>query len=192
MVSTLKNVCSSMPRSARIGVAISETDSIVNARPMGLQKWISRPLAQAAPPQLVLDQEGNLQRRGRALVGHRRDADDDPSAGERVERGPQSLRRIGSVEVMRLGLEVLDRLGQDARARSEHELVVVQAASVFQLDQLARLVDPLHATDFEAHLGVQQRPLRPHQVLGHLAAHGDVHEPGLVDVLAAARPRRSR
>ena len=93
-------------------------------------------LAQAAPPQLVLDQERHLQRRGRALVGHRRDADDDPPAGERVERGPQPLRCIGPVEVMRLGLEVLDRLGQDAGARCEDELVVVQAATVLQLDQL--------------------------------------------------------
>ncbi len=41
MDSTLKKVCSSMPFSARMGVAISLTLSMVNARPMGEQKWIS-------------------------------------------------------------------------------------------------------------------------------------------------------
>ena len=41
MASTLKKVWSSMARFSRIGVAISLTDSIVNARPIGEQKCIS-------------------------------------------------------------------------------------------------------------------------------------------------------
>ena len=58
----------------------------MNARPIGEQKWISVLLAQAALAQLGLDEEGDLERRRRALVGHAGDADDDPPAGERVER----------------------------------------------------------------------------------------------------------
>ena len=41
IASTLKNVCSSMPFASRIGVAISDTLSIVKARPIGEQKWTS-------------------------------------------------------------------------------------------------------------------------------------------------------
>ena len=89
IASTLKNVCSSMPFSARIGVTISLTVSMVKARPMGEQKCDRRLVAQVPLSQLGLDQEGHLQRRRRALVGHAGDADDDPSAGERVERVAQ-------------------------------------------------------------------------------------------------------
>jgi hypothetical protein len=41
IASTLKNVCSSTPFSSKIGVAMSETLWIVNARPIGEQKWTS-------------------------------------------------------------------------------------------------------------------------------------------------------
>jgi len=40
-VSTLKNVCSSMPFCSRMGVAIAETLSMVKARPIGEQKCSS-------------------------------------------------------------------------------------------------------------------------------------------------------
>jgi hypothetical protein len=42
MISTLKNVYRSIPRFSRIGVAISLTDSIVKARPIGEQKCGTR------------------------------------------------------------------------------------------------------------------------------------------------------
>ena len=70
-------------------MAISLTLSMVKARPMGEQKWSSRLLAQAALAQLGLDEEGDLERCRRALVGHAGDADDDPAARERVERRAQ-------------------------------------------------------------------------------------------------------
>ena len=144
IASTLKNVCSSIPFSARIGVAISLTVSIVKARPIGEQKWISRLVAQLALAQLGLDEERDLERRRRALVGHAGDRDDDPAAGERVERLAKLERRLGGVEVMGLGVEVLDLLGHDPGAGGEDELVVLEAHPVRELDELARLV---HAND---------------------------------------------
>ena len=87
-------------------------------------------LAQAALAELGLDEEGDLERRRRALVGHPGDADDDPAAGERVERGAQPGGGLGGVEVMGLGVEVLDRLGHDARAGREDELVVAERQAV--------------------------------------------------------------
>ena len=97
IASTLKNVCSSMPFSARIGVAISETLSIVKARPIGEQKSIVDALAEAALAQLRLDQERDLERRRRALVGHAGDADDDPPTVEPVERRAQASRGASAV-----------------------------------------------------------------------------------------------
>ena len=43
IASTLKNVWSSMPFASRIGVAMSDTLSIVKARPIGEQKCMSAP-----------------------------------------------------------------------------------------------------------------------------------------------------
>ena len=57
IVSTLKKVWSSMPFSARIGVTISETVSMVKARPIGEQKWISVWVREAALAHLGFDQE---------------------------------------------------------------------------------------------------------------------------------------
>ena len=47
-----------------------------------------------------------------------------------------------------------------------------------------RLLDAGDLADDERHALVEQRLLRPGEVLGPLAAHRDVHEPGLVDVVA--------
>ena len=98
---------------------------------------------------------------------------------------------LGAVEVVRLVVEVLDRLGHDARAGREHQLVVAQALAVGQVDGLGRLVDPL---DFDPTTRldprVEQAPLRTLEMLGALAAHGDVHEAGLIDVTARSRRRR--
>ena len=49
----------------------------------------SRAVADAALAELRLDEERDLERRRRALVGHPGDADDDPAAAERVERRAQ-------------------------------------------------------------------------------------------------------
>ena len=100
-------------------------------------------LAQAALAELGLDEERDLERRRRALVGHAGDGDDDPAALERVERLAQLERGLGRVEVLGLGVEVLDRLGQDARAGGQDEVVVAEPLAVLEMDGLRRLVDLL-------------------------------------------------
>ena len=87
------------------------------------------------------------------------------------------------VEVVRLLAEVLDLLGHDPRAGGDHQLVVADAAAVVHLDPAVRLVDPDGAADLQQDLLVEEAALRSGQPLGTLAAHGDVHEAGLVDVL---------
>ena len=52
------------------------------------------------------------------------------------------------------------------------------------MDGLGRLVDLLDLADDEADPRVEQAALGALEVLGPLAAHGDVHEAGLVGVLA--------
>ena len=156
-----------MPFCSRIGVAISLTLSIVNARAIGLQKWTSALVAKATLAQLGLEEEGDLERRRRALVRHRGDPDDDLAAVERVESAAQPGGRLGAVEVVGLGLEVLDRLGQDARAGGQDELRVGQALAVGELDELSGLVDPGDLTDDErrracrAAIAPAARALRP-------------------------------
>ena len=114
---TLASSSRPMPFAARIGVAMSDTDSIVNARLIGDRKVISRPVAEASLAQLGLHQERHLKRGGRALVRDARDADDDPAAPERVKGLPQPDRCVRRVEVVSLAAEVLDLLGHDSAIR---------------------------------------------------------------------------
>ncbi len=148
--------------------------------------------AQPALAQLGLDQKRDLQRGRWALVRHARDADHDPAAGERVERLAQLERRLGGVEVLRLGLEVLDRLGHDARAGGEHEVVVGEALAIGEVDEASLLVDLLHFPHHQGDARVEQSTLGPLEVLGALTAHGDVHEARLIGVLAGLVDDRDR
>ena len=88
------------------------------------------------------------------------------------------------VEVVSLGVEELDRLRDDPRAGRDDQLVVGEREAVGQCHELPGFVDPLNFSDDERHPLVEQRPLRALEVGRALATHGDVHEPGLVDVLA--------
>ncbi len=114
------------------------------------------------------------------------------AALERVERLAQLQRGLGGVEVVGLGVEVLDRLGHDARAGGQHQLVVAEPLAVRELDGLRRLVDLLDLADDEVDPAVEQAALGTLELLGPLAAHGDVHEPGLVGVLAGLVDDRDR
>ncbi len=89
-------------------------------------------IAKAALAQLVLDEERDLERRRRAFVRHPGDTDDDPPAGEPIERRTELGRCLSRVEVVSLGLEVLDRLGHDAGASGDHEVVILQLQAVGQ------------------------------------------------------------
>ena len=95
-------------------------------------------------------------------------------------------RRAASarVEVVGLGVEVFDRLGHDPRAGREDQLVVAERQAVGQRHDLSCLVEPGDLADHQRDPLVEQGALRPCEVGGPLAAHRDVHEPGLVDVLA--------
>ena len=86
------------------------------------------PIAQATLAQLALDEERHLERRRWTLVGHPGDRDDDPPAGEGVEGVAELERRFGAVEVLGLGVEVLDRLRDDPRTGRQHEVVVGRVA----------------------------------------------------------------
>jgi hypothetical protein len=63
-------------------------------------------------------------------------------------------------------------------------MVVADRQAVRQKDGLRRLVDPIDLPDEERDPLVEERSLGPLEPLGSLAAHRDVHEPGLVDVLS--------
>jgi hypothetical protein len=139
---------------------------------------------QAALAQLGLDEEGHLERRRRALVGHRRDADDDLAALEGVEGVAELERRGCRVEVLGLGVEVLDRLGDDPAARREDQVVVRQDGTAGQHDGAGGLVDSRGRVDNQVDRRVQERSLGAGQALLALAAHRDVHEAWLVDVRA--------
>ncbi len=141
-------------------------------------------LAQTALAQLCLDQESDLERRGRAFVGHPGDADDDPTALEGVERAAQPAGRLGRVEMMRFRFEVLDLLGHDARAGGKHELLVAKRLAGVELDRRCRLVDPDGLANDQLDPRVEQRPLRSLQAFGALPSESDVHEAGLVDMAA--------
>ena len=156
----------------------------MNARPIGEQKSIEVAAAQVAVAQLGLDEECDLERRRRTLVGHPGDADDDPAAVEPVEGRAQPGGSLGGVEVVGLGLEVLDRLGHDARAGRQHQMVVAERQAVGQGDDPPDLVDAVDLADDERDSLVEQAALRTLQLGGALAAHRDVHEARLVDVLA--------
>jgi hypothetical protein len=52
-----------------------------------------------------------------------------------------------------------------------------------QLHERARRIDPHDRVDDQVHVRVQQRFLRPLELLGPLGAHRDVHVAGLVCVL---------
>ena len=91
-------------------------------------------------------------------------------------------RGLGGVEVVGLRVEVLDGLGHDTGAGRQDELVVAQPLAIGELDRLRRLVDPLDLAHHELDQLVQQSSLGPLQMLGALAAHGDVHEARLIGV----------
>ena len=77
---------------------------------------------------------------------------------------------------------MLDLIGGDATAARQDELVVAEALAVRQLHEPAGLVDPGHLADDELDSPVEERPLGPVEVAGTFAAHGDVHEAGLIGV----------
>ncbi len=118
----------------------------------------------------------------RALVGHGRDADHDLPAGERDERRPKAAGGPGGVEVMRLLLNVLVRLGQDPGARGQDQVVVAARGAVDQDHLPRRLVRPLHHPGDQVHAVVEEGSLGPLEMLRLLIAQGDVHEAGLVDM----------
>ena len=105
---------------------------------------------------------------------------------KRVERRAQASRGLGRVEVVRLGVEVLDRLGHDARAGRQDEVVVAERADRRPgCTTWRRLVDPRRPRRRRASRACRAAPRSGRwRLRGPLAAHGDVHEAGLVDVLA--------
>jgi hypothetical protein len=175
-----------------MGVAMSDTLSIVNARPIGEQKWTSLWSRRPRWAQLALNEERHLERRRRALVWHPGDRHDDPPTRESVEGAPELERRFGGVEVLGLGVEVLDRLGDDPRTGRQHEVVVRELLAVLEMDGLARLVDLLDLSDDQGHPRVEQAALRALEPVGAFATHRDVHEARLVCVLAGLVDDRDR
>ena len=97
-------------------------------------------VAQSALTKLGFDQEADLERCRRTLVGHARDRDNDLAPAEGVKGFAQLLRCCGAVEVMRLRVEVFDELGQDARAGCQNELVVAQRLATGQQHALVLFV----------------------------------------------------
>ena len=67
---------------------------------------------------------------------------------------------LGAVEVVGLGVEMLDRLGHDPRPGGEHELVVARAAGRRRARRSAPLVDALDLADDELDPRVEQAALR--------------------------------
>ena len=100
----------------------------------------------------------------------------------------QLQRRLGAVEVVCLLREVLDLLGDDAAPGRQHEVLVSELVPVAHAvggdDALQLLIDGVDLADDELDTTVQERALRPVEPVFALAAHGDVHEARLVDVVA--------
>ena len=147
---------------------------------------------QPALAKLRLDQECDLERRGRALVRHAGDADDDPTTGERVESAAELECGFSRVEVVRLRVEMLDLLRHDARPGGEDEIVVDDRQAIGQKHALGALIDPIHVADDERDELVQEASLRSLEAIRSFAAHGDVHEARLVCVLAGLVDDRDR
>ena len=84
---------------------------------------------------------------------------------------------------MRLCIEVIDVLGRDARAGSQHEPVVRQGRAARQGHTVGICVDARHLVDDELDAPVDQRSFGPREILFLLVAKRDVHEARLVDVV---------
>src|SRR4029078_386257 len=74
--------------------------------------------------------------------------------------------------------------GDDARAGGQDQVVVAERQAVCQRDDLAHLVHFGDLTHDERHPLVEEGTLRALEVGSPFAAHRDVHEARLVDVLA--------
>jgi hypothetical protein len=94
--------------------------------------------------------------------------------------------------VVGLGREVLDRLGKDPGARREDEVVIGESLAISELDQPPGFVDPLDLPDHQRDPAVEQPALGTAELRGMFAAHGDVHEAGLIHVLADLIDDRDR
>ena len=163
---------------------------MVNARPMGEQKSSSLAVAEAALPELGLDQERHLERRRRALVGHAGDADDDAAAGEGVERpaaapAPPPLYRSGGPRQRsarspraRCASRSPARASRTRRRSPSSRSTVRAASSIRSTVPTTRLT---RASSSERSGRWSAR---------HARAHRDVHEARLVDVVRRSRRRR--
>jgi hypothetical protein len=148
--------------------------------------------SQPAFADLRLDEEGDLQRSGRALVWHARDPDDDLPALERVEGPAEPEGGIGGVEVMGLRREVRDLIRDDARPGREDEIVPRQGPTVRQRHDPPTIVHSGDVADDQVHPPIEERALGPLEAFGALAAHGDIHEARLVRVAAGLVDDRDR
>ena len=79
----------------------------------------------------------------------------------------QLLRRFGRIEVMRLRVEVLDLLGHDPRAGSQHEVVVAEPLPVLELHGVLGVssIDAYFGDD-QLHPLIEQRSLGPGELFG--------------------------
>ena len=146
------------------------------------------PVPQAAPPEVVVREEAELQRRDRALDRHVHDVDHDPAVGEPLQRRVQRRRPVGRVEREHVFHpagpgQPFGFPGQKAGSGGHHEDVVVQDAPAIEVHAVTGQVNVVDPGVAEGN-AIAELPLPQPDEMGQVSqAERHEQQTGLVDVL---------
>ena len=149
------------------------------------------PVPDAAPAEVVVGEEAELQRRDRALDRHVDDVDDQPAAVEPGQRPAQGLGALGGVEGEDVLLparpgQPLGLLRQQPGAGRHDQDVVVQRVAGTEVHPVMLDVDVVDAGLAVDDAGAELPPARPRDPPHVGPAERDEQQPGLVHVIIVA------
>ena len=144
-------------------------------------------VAHAAPAQVPVGEEAELERRDRALDRHLDRVDDEPAAVEARECVAQRRGALERVEVEDVrSFETLGLLGHQARAGGDDEHVVAEHAAVGQVDLIRGGLDAVDVGQPELDPVVQLRGARADDRLRVGQPERHEQQAGLIDVAVVA------